>query len=58
MGPGTLFLNSGVFFPYGKFIFSNRQGGVCTLNWPFDSKTGRLKNFGITQLKRIARTVT
>jgi hypothetical protein len=36
---------------------SNRQGGVCTLDWPFDPKTGRLKDFGITQLKRIAQAV-
>lgn len=33
----------------------NRQGGVCTLDWPFDPKTGLLKDFGFTQLKRIAQ---
>ena len=35
----------------------NRQGGVCTLDWPFDPKTGLLKDFGIAQLKRIAHAV-
>ncbi|HXE54551.1 MAG TPA: hypothetical protein VN541_16130 [Tepidisphaeraceae bacterium] len=35
----------------------NRQGGVCTLDWPFDPKTGLLKDFGFQQLKRIARAV-
>ena len=33
----------------------NNQGGVCTLDWPFDPKTGLLKDFGFTQLKRIAQ---
>jgi len=33
----------------------NSQGGVCTLDWPFDPKTGLLKEFGFTQLKRIAQ---
>jgi hypothetical protein len=33
----------------------NSQGGVCTLDWPFDPKTGLLKDFGFAQLKRIAR---
>jgi hypothetical protein len=35
----------------------NRQGGVCTLDWPFDPRTGLLKQFGIAQLKRVARAV-
>lgn len=35
----------------------NRQGGVCTLDWPFDPKTGLLKDFGLAQLKRVARAV-
>jgi len=35
----------------------NRQGGVCTLDWPFDPKTGLLKDFGFAQLKRVSRAV-
>ncbi len=35
----------------------NRQGGVCTLDWPFDPQTGLLKDFGIAQLKGIALVV-
>jgi hypothetical protein len=35
----------------------NAQGGVCTLDWPFDPKTGLLKDFGLAQLKRIAHAV-
>ena len=35
----------------------NSQGGVCTLDWPFDPKTGLLKDFGIAQLKRVGRAV-
>lgn len=35
----------------------NRQGGVCTLDWPFDPKTGHLKDFGFAQLKRVSRAV-
>lgn len=35
----------------------NREGGVCTLDWPFDPKTGLLKEFGIAQLKRVGRAV-
>ncbi|HEY5915327.1 MAG TPA: hypothetical protein VJA21_32495 [Verrucomicrobiae bacterium] len=35
----------------------NRQGGVCTLDWPFDPKTGLLKDFGFAQLKRVKRAV-
>lgn len=36
----------------------NRAGGVCTLDWPFDPKTGLLKDFGLAQLKRVAQAVT
>ncbi len=35
----------------------NRQGGVCTLDWPFDPRTGLLKDFGAAQLKRVAAAV-
>jgi hypothetical protein len=35
----------------------NAQGGICTLDWPFDPKTGLLKDFGMAQLKRVARAV-
>jgi hypothetical protein len=35
----------------------NREGGVCTLDWPFEPKTGLLKNFGFEQLKRVATGV-
>lgn len=35
----------------------NAQGGICTLDWPFDPKTGLLKDFGFAQLKRVARAV-
>jgi len=35
----------------------NRQGGVCTLDWPLDPKTGLIKDFGFAQLKAIARAV-
>ena len=34
-----------------------RQGGVCTLDWPFDPATGLIKPFGMAQMKRIARAV-
>jgi hypothetical protein len=34
-----------------------RQGGVCTLDWPFDPKTGLLKDFGLAQLKSVAQAV-
>jgi hypothetical protein len=33
----------------------NRQGGVCTMDWPLDPQTGFLKDFGFAQLKRIAQ---
>jgi hypothetical protein len=32
----------------------NGQGGVCTLDWPFDPRTGRIKDFGFAQMKRVA----
>lgn len=35
----------------------NHQGGVCTLDWPFDPDTGLLREFGVAQLKRIAQAV-
>jgi hypothetical protein len=35
----------------------NGQGGVCTLDWPFDPKTGLLKEFGFAQLERVAKAV-
>jgi len=35
----------------------NSQGGVCTLDWPFDPKTGLLKDFGMAQLKRVGRAM-
>lgn len=35
----------------------NRQGGVCTLDWPFDPATGLLRPFGMEQLKRVAAGV-
>ena len=35
----------------------NRQGGVCTLDWPFDPKNGLLRDFGFEQLKRVAAAV-
>jgi hypothetical protein len=35
----------------------NEQGGICTLDWPFNPKTGLLKDFGLDQLKRVAAAV-
>ncbi len=35
----------------------NRQGGVCTLDWPFEPRTGLLKDFGFAQLKRVSQAV-
>jgi len=35
----------------------NRQGGACTLDWPIGPETGLLKDFGMAQLKRIAKAV-
>jgi alpha-L-fucosidase len=32
----------------------NGQGGVCTLDWPFDPRTGLIKEFGFAQMKRLA----
>jgi alpha-L-fucosidase len=33
------------------------QGGVCTLDWPFDPKTGRIKDFGIKQMIKIGNAI-
>jgi len=35
----------------------NQQGGVCTLDWPIDPPTGKLKDFGFAQLKRIRQAI-
>lgn len=35
----------------------NGQGGVCTLDWPIDPRTGLIKEFGYQQLKKIAAAV-
>ena len=35
----------------------NRQGGVCTLDWPFDPKTGLIKDFGLKQMINIRYAV-
>jgi hypothetical protein len=35
----------------------NRQGGVCTLDWPFDPKTGLIKDFGMQQMINIRNAV-
>lgn len=35
----------------------NREGGVCTLDWPFDPRSGRIEAFGFEQLKRIGRAI-
>jgi hypothetical protein len=35
----------------------NSEGGVCTLDWPFDPKTGLLKDFGFAQLKTVSEAV-
>ncbi len=35
----------------------NSQGGVCTLDWPIEPKTGLLKDFGFEQLKRVSAAV-
>jgi len=35
----------------------NKQGGVCTLDWPIEPRTGLLKDFGFAQLKRVAHAV-
>ena len=35
----------------------NGEGGICTLDWPFDPKTGLLKDFGFEQLKRVSEAV-
>ncbi len=35
----------------------NSEGGVCTLDWPFDPMTGLLKDFGLEQLKRVGEAI-
>jgi hypothetical protein len=35
----------------------NQQGGVCTLDWPFDPKSGLIKDFGIKQMKTIGNAI-
>lgn len=35
----------------------NSQGGICTLDWPFNPQTGLLKDFGFEQFRRVARAV-
>jgi hypothetical protein len=35
----------------------NRRGGVCTLDWPFDPKTGLIKEFGFKQMIAIRNGV-
>jgi hypothetical protein len=36
----------------------NRQGGVCTLDWPFAPETGLIRPFGMEQMKNIAQSVS
>lgn len=35
----------------------NSQGGVCTMDWPIDPPSGRLKDFGAAQLSRVASAI-
>jgi hypothetical protein len=35
----------------------NKQGGVCTLDWPFDPKTGLIKDFGKRQMINIRNKI-
>jgi hypothetical protein len=35
----------------------NSQGGICTLDWPFDPKTGLIKDFGIRQMINIGNAI-
>jgi hypothetical protein len=35
----------------------NKEGGVCTLDWPIEPRTGLLTDFGFAQLKRVAHAV-
>jgi hypothetical protein len=35
----------------------NQQGGICTLDWPFDPKTGLIKDFGLKQMINIGNAV-
>jgi hypothetical protein len=35
----------------------NREGGVCTMDWPFDPETGLIKDFGIQQMITIGNAI-
>lgn len=35
----------------------NNQGGVCTLDWPFEPQTGLIKDFGIKQMISISKAI-
>jgi hypothetical protein len=35
----------------------NSQGGVCTLDWPFNPKTGLIKDFGMKQMINISNAI-
>ncbi len=35
----------------------NDQGGVCTLDWPFEPKTGLIKDFGFKQMVAIKKAL-
>jgi hypothetical protein len=35
----------------------NQQGGICTLDWPMEAKTGLIKTFGMSQLQAIAQQI-
>lgn len=35
----------------------NKDGGVSTLDWPFDPKTGLVKNFGMKQMMTIRKAI-
>jgi hypothetical protein len=35
----------------------HQEGGICTLDWPIDPKTGLLKDFAFAQLKRVAQAI-
>jgi hypothetical protein len=35
----------------------NSQGGVCTLDWPFDPNTGLIKDFGFKQMLSIRKAL-
>jgi hypothetical protein len=34
------------------------EGGVCTLDWPFEPTTGLVRDFGFEQMKRVGRAVS